>query len=287
MLQQLIDSQPGIVIASALHTLGAIGLLGGLIGYLAWHRGLRRGHHNPNVLVFATFLTYLSIVVNLLGGFMRTYQTGHPGITDFGSSSWVRAIAIKHVFLFLGMGAAVYLLERVATDHLAAFRDGALAKAATTGHTLGVLALTLAIVVAAVLGAVSTVLPTGAAEAPMEEPAMQADVYLNASGTYQATPLSPGQAGGELNVPDGVHDIEVTLTWTSTASNLGVQLLDPAGAVAKQFAEADGSLTGTLGAVPTPGTWTYRITSSDPVVSTGYTLQFHLPAGNGTAHGHL
>ncbi len=286
LLQQINDSQAGVVIATTFHTLGAVGLLGGLIGYVAWHRHLRRGHHNPNVLAFATFLTYLSILVNLLGGFMRTYETGHPHITEFASSSWVRAISIKHVFLFLGMGAAVFLLESVAPRHLKTMREDRLADASMAGHGVGVLLVSLGIVVAAVLGAVSTTLPT--AEAMPEEPAPAVpDAYLNASGTFQSTPVAPGNAGGDLAVPAGMGDVEVVLTWDVAQANLGVQLVDPQGTVAKDLPGTGGRVEGSLGLAPTPGIWTYRITSPDPIVNVQWTLQFHMPASSGPGdHAH-
>jgi hypothetical protein len=283
--QSLIDSKVGIVLSTALHTLGAIGLLGGLIGYVAWHRHLMRGHHHANVLHFATFLTYISILVNLLGGFMRTYETGHPHITDFATSSWVRAIAIKHVFLFLGMGAAVYLFERVAPRHLKAMWDSKLPETSLTGHTLGVLLVALGIVVAAVLGAVSSVLPVGAAA--MEEPDLIIpDSYLNVSGTYQATPLTPGTTESDLPVPAGMADIELVLTWTVSQSNLGVQLVDPGGTIVKDLQGSGGRVEGSLGRAPVAGTWTYRIVSPDGIVDTAWTLAIHMPAGNGTHQDH-
>ncbi len=283
--QQLNDSQPGVVIGTALHTLGAIGLLGGLIAYVAWHRHLARGQHHAQLLHFATFLAYVSIVANLLGGFMRTYETGHPHITAFATSAWVRAIAIKHVFLFVGMGAAVFLLERVAPRQRRALKEGRLEEERQTGHRVGVLLVALGIVVAAVLGAVSTVLPVGEAAAPGEPEPTVPDGYLNASGTYQATPLGPGSAGGELPVPDGMADIEVVLTWTAATSSLGIELVAPSGLVAKDLSGTNGRVEGALGRTPEAGTWTYRITSQDAVVSTQYTVAFHLPADNGT-HSH-
>lgn len=285
--QSLIDSKVGIVLSTTLHTLGAIGLLGGLIGYVAWHRHLVRGHHHANVLHFATFLTYLSIVVNLLGGFMRTYETGHPHITEFGSSAWVRAISIKHVFIFLGMAAAVFLFERVAPRHLKAMWDSKLPEQSMTGHTLGVLLVALGIIVAAVLGAVSTVLPVGAAA--MEEPdAVLTDSYLNVSGTYQSTPLAPGGSGGEIPVPAGMHDLLFVLTWTSASpqSTLGIQLRDPAGTIVKDVTGSGGRAEGSLGHAPVAGTWRYQLTSPDAFVNAQWILAVHIPAGNGTGHEH-
>jgi hypothetical protein len=284
--QGIIDSKVGQVLGTTLHTLGAIGLLGGLIGYVSWHRHLQKGHHHANVLHFATFLSYISILVNLLGGFMRTYETGHPHITDFASSAWVRAISIKHVFIFLGMGASVFLFERVAPRHLKAMWDGKLPQESMTGHNLGVLLVALGIVVAAVLGAVSGILPLPAKQMPEPEGEAAKDAYFNATGTFQSSPLAPGTAGGDLVVPAGVHDIEFTLTWTPTQTNLGLQLRTPSGIVAKSFSGTGGSLEGNLDATPVAGTWTYELTSPDPVVNVAWTVQFHMPAGNATAHGH-
>jgi hypothetical protein len=154
-LQEFIDSQAGIVLSVSLHTLGAIALLGGLVGYLAWYRHLRLGHHHASWLQGAAFLTYVAIVANLVGGFMRTYETGHPSITQFNDSAWVRALAVKHVFLFVAMGAAVVLFERVAPRLIRAFKAGSLAPVAPLGHRLGVLLVAVGILLAAILGAVT------------------------------------------------------------------------------------------------------------------------------------
>lgn len=286
VFQNLNDSAAGVVIGTALHTLGAIGLLGGLVGYVAWHRHLHRGHHHARVLNTATFLAYVSILINLVGGFMRTYETGHPHITEFASSAWVRAISIKHVFLFVGMGAAVYLFEVVAPRHIKAMQEGRLAEEPMTKHTLGVLLVALGIMVAAVLGAVSTVLPVGAApmEEDMETPAV--DSYLNVSGTYQTTPLAPGEAQGEFPVPAGMHDLLFVLTWTQPPANLGLRLRDPGGTIVKDVAGSGGGLEGALGRAPDAGTWKYELTSADAVVNTQWDLALHMPVGNGTGHEH-
>ena len=288
LLQNLNDSAAGVVMGTALHTIGAIGLLGGLVGYVAWHRHLHQGHHHARILNTATFLAYVSILINLLGGFMRTYETGHPSITEFGTSAWVRAISIKHVFLFVGMGAAVYLFERVAPRHIKAMQEGRLGEEPMTKHTLGVLLVALGIMVAAVLGAVSTVLPVAAEpmEEEMEVPAV--DSYLNVSGNYQSTPLAPGEAQGEVPVPVGMHDLLFVLTWTSPSpqANLGLRLLDPGGTIVKDVTGSGGRLEGNLGRAPEAGTWTYQITSADTFVNAQWELALHLPAGNGTGHEH-
>lgn len=287
VFQTLNDSAAGVVVGTALHTLGAIGLLGGLIGYVAWHRHLHRGHHHARVLNFATFLTYISILANLLGGFMRTYETGHPSITEFGSSSWVRAIAIKHLFIFLSMGAAIVLFERIAPRHIRAMKAGSLADEPMTTHALGVLVVALGIVVAALLGAVSTVLLPAQAQ-DMQGPGdgegdgLAADAYHNATGQLVSTPFAPGESSSSFEVPAGSTDLEATLIWTPTVANLQVVLEEPDGDVAFQVGGADGQQEGSLGSQPAPGRWTYRITTSDPVASIDWDLTLRMPqaAGN-------
>lgn len=277
MLQSFNDSVFGVVLGTVLHTLGAIGLLGGLVGYLAWHRHLRKGHHHANALAWATFLTYFAIVVNLLGGFMRTYQTGHPGLSQFDTSAWVRAIAIKHVFLFAGMAAAVVLFEVVAPRHLKAHREGRLAQAPMTGHVLGVLLVVLGIVVAAFLGAVSSVTALPSDELPDDHAVHPADAYHNATGQLVATPLTPTAATGSFTVPANRTDLLVELTWTPSVANLVILLEASPGSQDLRLGGGNGVAHGALGTPPTPGTWSYTISSPDAVVNVQWQLAVRLP----------
>lgn len=278
------DSAAGVVLGTTMHTLGAIGLLGGLVGYMAWHRHLRRGHHHANVLAGATFLTYFAIVVNLAGGFMRTYETGHPHITEFSTSAWVRAISIKHLFLFAGMGAAVYLFEVVAPRHLKALREQTLHTVPSTGHTLGILLVILGIVVAAVLGAVSSTLPVGATPMDDSGSAPLVDAYHNATGQLLGTPLAPAVAGADFVVPANRTGIGITLTWTPAQSNVRFELLDPQGQVRFDRTAATGTLDAALDEVPEAGTWSYRLSSPDAVINAQWTLSLHLAVT--AEHGH-
>lgn len=277
-LQTLVDSKLGVVLATTMHTLGAIGMLGGLVGYVAWHRHLRRGHHHPTVLASATFMAYFSILVNLIGGFMRTYETGHPHITEFASSAWVRAISIKHVFIFAGMAASIVLFERVAPRHLKAHKAGTLADERMTANSLAVLTVVLGIVVSAILGAVSSILPVGAAavDDDMGEPLV--DEYQNATGQLLGTPLAQAVVTGDFTVSANRTDLAVLLTWTPTTSNVQLELLDPSGDVRMARSAATGTIDDALGAAPTPGRWTYRISSADAVVNAQWSLAIHLPA---------
>jgi hypothetical protein len=280
------DSQLGVVLGSVLHTLGAIAFLGGLVGYIAWHRHLALGHHHRKVLDASAFLTYLAIVVNLLGGFMRTYQTGHPHITQFAESPWVRAIVIKHGFLFLAQGFAVYLFEVVAPRLLRAHKAGTLADPNPLGHRIGVAVVAFGIVLAAILGALTQVVPLVSADAPIDD--THGDMagmtaYHNATGQLTSSPVRPGQSSGSFVVPNGTHQLRAILEWTPTQYDLDLLLTAPSGA---QTAEAGSQ--GTLEAqvdAPEVGTWTYTITS-DLAVDAAWTLSVSLSMAEDAEHDH-
>jgi hypothetical protein len=260
-LQEFIDSQAGIVLSVSLHTLGAIALLGGLVGYLAWHRHLRHGHHHPAILQAAAFLTYIAIVANLVGGFMRTYETGHPSITQFNESAWVRALAIKHVFLFAAMGAAIVLFERIAPRLIRAFKEGTLTEPRPLGHRVGVVLVGLGILLAAILGAVTQVVPLVEAqpEPDLGHGGHGLVRYANATGQLTSTPLAPGAASGGFQVAEGTAQLAVTLQWSPATFDLTLRLVPPSGGavdVAGSNGRAEQELVG-----PVAGSWSYTITS--------------------------
>lgn len=272
------DSQLGVVLGSVLHTLGAIAFLGGLVGYLSWHRHLAvKGHHHGRLLDNAAFLTYLSIVVNLLGGFMRTFQSGHPHLTQWDESPWVRAIAIKHLFLFVGQGAAIYLFEVVAPRLLKAHKAadaGGPVQFSPLGHRLGVLLVALGILVASVLGALTQVVPLVSAEAGMEDGHAHAVVeFHNATGQLTSTALQPGQSTGSFRVPNGTVLLEATLTWTPTQYTLRLDLAGPG--VTVDSAQGVAGPAGTLSLeveAPPAGTWTYAV-GSDFAIDASWTVE--------------
>ena len=272
------DSQLGVVLGSVLHTLGAIAFLGGLVGYLSWHRHLAaKGQHHGRLLDNAAFLTYLSIVVNLLGGFMRTFQAGHPQLTQFGESPWVRAIAIKHAFLFVAQGAAVYLFEVVAPRLVRAHKADALRQPNPLGHGVGVLLVVLGVLVAAVLGALTQVVPFVSADAGTEESERQTSVqFANATGQLSSSPLQPARSTGPFRVPNGTVLLEATLTWTPTQYALRLDLAGPGVTAdsARGVATTAGSLTLKVEGPPA-GDWTYFV-ESDLAADASWTLSIRM-----------
>jgi hypothetical protein len=258
------DSQVGVYLGSVLHTLGAIALLGGVVAYVAWHRQLAQaGHHHRGALEAGMLLTYVAIVVNLLGGFMRTVQSGHPHLWQFAESPWVRAIAVKHVFLLAGMAAAVYLFERVAPRLVRRHKAGTLGDASPAGHRVGVLLAVLGIVVAAILGAVTQVVPlvsAGDGEGEGHDHAALGVLHHNATGQLTSTPLAPAASTGTFQVPNGTIRLDAALSWTPPQSSLRLELESPAG-VRHTASGGNGGTPLLPRHAPQPGTWTYRVAS--------------------------
>lgn len=287
-LQAFNDSQIGVVLGTVMHTVGAIAFLGGLVGYIAWHRHLKAGYHQKSVLNTSAFLTYFAILINLVGGFMRTWETGHPHLTEFATSSWVRAITIKHVFLFAGYAAAIGLFEVVAPRLIKAYKAGTYATASQSLHRVGVLVVALGIFVAAFLGALSTVIPIAAAEAMDDDmdhgghtnETSVADRYLNATGQLSGfVPSQTAETRSTFEVAPGTVSINATLLWNPTQFCLRLNLLAP-----NTTAVPTGGCTPTPGTgrrevtldAPAAGTWTYVIDATNPV-NVNWDLSLRMP----------
>lgn len=264
------DSPTGVVLASILHTLGALGFLGGLVGYLAWHRFLVHGHHHQRLLVNANSLAYTAIVANLLGGFMRTFESDHPGLEEFGSSAWVRAIAVKHLFLFLAMGCIVYLFESMAPRLLRAHRKGTLGDGAPTGHRVAVVLTAFGITTAAVLGALTLVYPP--LEAQPEGPHAHAEPtvhVLNKTGTLTTSPLAPASSSEPFVLSNATTALHVAFSWTPSAFALSADIKGPSGQLVT-LSSAGGAATADLVA-PEAGTWSYTV-RADAAANAAWTL---------------
>ncbi|MCA1811257.1 MAG: hypothetical protein LC623_04510 [Halobacteriales archaeon] len=259
-LQAFTDSDLGVATATSLHTLGALGFLGGVLAYVAWHRALRQGQDHPGLLRGAAFTTYLSIAANLLGGFLRTYESDHPRLSSFPTSPWVQAIAVKHLFLFTAMGAAVVLFERTVPRLRRAAAQGRLAEVSTAPHRVGTALVFTGIAVAALLGSVSQVVAMFPAD-PVQEPhAMEMARYQNFTGTLDGTPAAPAHGGGAFLVPGNATVLRFTVD-AGGAPALRITLTEPDGTA---HTVADGSVT--LVDRPKPGAWRFDL---DAPVGTG------------------
>jgi hypothetical protein len=298
-LQALNDSELGGIIGTVLHSLGAIALLGGLAGYVAWHNHLKLGHHHRRVLATSAGLTYVAIFANLVGGFMRTWQSVHPGLSEWSESPWVRAITIKHLFIFAAMAAAVVLFEVVAVRHLRAFKEGKLAEAKHGLHQTMTFVTALGILVAAVLGALAQTVPLVEGEADDGDGGMDGDgddeqppgeataLYHNATGQLTSSPAAPREPTATFQVPQGTTDLDVTLNWQPAQFALGFRLDGPNGA-AEAAPQPGGQASASFvpdndGEPPEPGTWTYTILSEGVVVNADWELSIRFAQAQGNS----
>ncbi len=225
-----IFTEPGAAIATILHAVGAIGYLAGLGMYVVWQRDMQAGFDNPRTLANAAGATYISILVNLLGGFIRTYQPGHPSLTAFADEPWVVLMVLKHAALFIGIGLAAYLFE------VAAPRIRRRAKAGKSwsakGPDAAAAGVLASILVAAVLGGVSTVVDIGQPPAPpdMVPPPL---VYEGETHWFNGT-VNAGEVDmGSFLVPEQAQSIVATITMngqTIDPNQVTLVLIDPTGA---------------------------------------------------------
>lgn len=265
-----IFSAPGAALATLLHTLGAIGYLGGMGLFIAWRRAIRQGHHNGGTLGTAAALLYVSIAANLLGGFIRTYQPGHPSFSQFFSEPWVAVMVVKHVFLFIGIFAVAYLLELYAPRLRRAWKQGTLDTIRHKTADRMVFAVVLSIVVAAVLGGASTVLLGGASADGGDDalvvpsrPVFAADQHFE--GVY-TTDAQGGTAQGTFEVPADTARIDASFAVASSGLQPGqliIAIIDPTGARTQDAITPTGAPDLDLAIErPVAGLWRYEVSGS-------------------------
>lgn len=285
-IRDALDSEPALILATTLHTLGAIGVIAALTTHIAWVRKLRAGIDSRPLDQATFWLMVNAIVANLVGGFMRTYLPGHPSLVDFSGSPWVQVMALKHAFIFAALGALVYLHHRVAPRLRRLAEDGALPARADAGHAIGAWVIVTSVVVASVLGAMAQITPLGEGfEDDMHggpgvviiEGDGRTVRYINNTGSLtSAPPLIEDVATGTFSVPNDAVLLEATLIWSDPVASLRLDL-----DAARDQGNAGGSYGGGDGRVearidgPTRGDWTYRV-SGENAFNVGWELSIRL-----------
>lgn len=235
-IQGFVDSDGGNVLATFLHTFGALLFTAGLFLYVYQARLIKHARlqvtPSLRLLPLAHILNLSGIAMNGLGGLMRLYQSDHPRLDQVGSSLWVQVIFVKHLFLIVGVGLAAFLTLRT---HLLAQSDEAPQNffPETRRITTFAAASFATIIVASVLGAIASSAPLPAAQGmegsgqalsfPVDMGSGTETVitYANASGFISGTMVQPGRASSSLAVPAGTTEVWVELTWrNSTRSSL-------------------------------------------------------------------
>lgn len=282
-LQGFNDSPAGVFLAGILHSVGALFFAGGIALYLYVAHSIRRssregGPTNVGLLTYAHAFTLGGIVLNGVGGVMRLYESDHPGIDRLGDSTWVQVLLVKHLFLVLGVGLAVWLAWR--TRHLTRAPERAeKLEAESTRMGWFAAASFSTILLAAVLGAAAgnVNLASDLGEAPPladmggEDHAAHGEgEVLNehaSSGTLTGTPGQPGTHDITWRVPSGTDRVTIALSWDTvegvSAAELDFQVQDESGQA------VDGERTRIAGAVTLvvsaegvrPGLWTVTVTA--------------------------
>lgn len=238
-IQGFVDSDGGNVLATFLHTFGALLFTAGLFLYVYQARLVKNARGRDiapslRLLPLAHVLNLSGIGMNGLGGLMRLYQSDHPGLDQMGDSLWVQVIFVKHLFLIVGVGLAAFLTLRT---HLLAQSDHAPRNFFPETQRITTLAAAsfATIIVASVLGAIASSAPLPAAEgtegagqalsvpvdANLGSSTTTVISYANASGFITGSLVQPGRASSSLPVPAGATEVWAELAWrNSTRSSI-------------------------------------------------------------------
>lgn len=245
-IQGFIDSGEGIFLASLSHTFGALLFTAGIALYLYQARLVRIAKEElemPSVqwLPLAHILTIAGVGLNGIGGLMRLKQGDHPGLDELGASSpegtWVTVLLVKHLFLIVGIGLAMWLTGQTFWMSRKAEAPGNFLPHANRITAFAIISF-LTIIAATVGG----VIAQGAlAPQPMDAEganalgtaddalALGGVSYQNFTGSLSGSAAQPGEAKFDVMVPPGVSQVRVTITWSSELARLDAALADAAG----------------------------------------------------------
>lgn len=283
-LQGFIDSDFGIVFASITHTFGALLFTAGLALYLYQARLVRVARKVGDMpslqwLPLAHILNVAGIGLNGMGGLMRLKQGDHPGLEVLGSSLWVQAILIKHLFLVVGIGLALFLTART---YLMARQPEAPRNFLPESRRITSFAVAsfATILVASILGGVAgnatlpgvddgtaTAASTNMGNPPPGAAQMPNGVYYaNHTATITGAPMNPGRAQSDFLVPDGASEVWVEVSWSSTAAVLDASIKAPEGAtIAPKKTNGATRVELAVNEAVVGGTWTVVVTSERAV----------------------
>ncbi|MBI2077804.1 MAG: hypothetical protein HYT80_05450 [Euryarchaeota archaeon] len=243
LAQKFIDSDPGVVLASFLHTTGALLFTAGIILYVYQARLLdaaKKASHAPSlkVLPIAHGLNLLGIAFNGMGGLMRLYQSDHPRIDELGTNTWVQLLFVKHLFLVLGVGLAVFLTFRT---HVLSIADDAPKTLFPETRRIQLLAIGSfgTILLASILGAAaanSFVPPAGTGaqtDTGGDDHAVHGTAtffrYANTTGTIGGTVVAPARETVTLDVPPMGFELWADLRWDTQNTALRLEVKNPEG----------------------------------------------------------
>jgi hypothetical protein len=146
-----------IVLSTMLHSLGALAWVLGTVAWAVWRRTLWEGHNAGRIKRLSDVSTIAAIAANFLGGTLRLFQPGHPGLENLGSDAWVQLIFVKHIALVGAVVLSVWMHWRLGPRILASFVAGRPDTRTESWARIAPWLVLSAIALAAILGAASTV----------------------------------------------------------------------------------------------------------------------------------
>lgn len=254
-----LDSSFSLITATTLHTLGAIGVVAALMLSALWLRKLRAGEDAANLQRMTRVLVWVSLAANLIGGAMRTYLPRHPGLSALGDNAWVQVMFLKHIFIFVALGALLYLAYVAIPRADTANRNPAVSFSAFL--------VVLGVVVASILGGYAQITPVEGEEedggAATQTPPIRGLQFANATGTLTSLPLAPTTETGTF-----VMDEVISASALFIGEDLELNLVAP-----------DGSTHG-AGTLPViPGQWQYEV-SAQIALAVQWSLSVEMTTGD-------
>jgi hypothetical protein len=273
--QRFNDSGLGVFLSSVMHTAGALLFTAGIVAFLLVAHSLKtkQGSRGPwlTLLPYAHWLTIVGIALNGVGGLLRLYESDHPGIDQLGSSLWVQVLFIKHVFLVIGVGLALWVTFKTQAPEP---EEEPVPQLGMTPQriTLFSAGSFVTIVIATLLGAVaaqSLVLPAPINDqGPIDHgggngSGLPPYLSFSASGVARGTPLvAYSRDALTFPVPNGTTSVVVVLSWTTAQAELNFTLRHEEGtAIATTYTRAGTVVRAQANQTIPLGNWTVVVTS--------------------------
>ncbi len=263
-IRDAFETEVGLVTATTLHSVGAIGVVVALLMFLARARRIQAGVSDKELVRPTAIVIWTSIAANLVGGFMRTYLPAHPTVVDVGHSPWVQVMILKHAFIFASMAALLHLHYMVAPWLAKRATQGVATARVPTAQAVSVFVVILSVVVASVLGGFAQITPLGEGHDGMQDDTPPQNVVddfgdervFSASSSLTSTPISPQSDRGSFQLRSDVVELEITFVHDQTSgATLSLTLTDPQG---EQHEVPRGEATRLLALA---GVWSYVVTS--------------------------
>lgn len=292
-LRDAFETEAGLVLATTLHTIGAIAVVAALAMWLSWAKRVHDDQSRDELRRATGKVIWLGIAANLVGGGMRTYLPDHPTIVHIGDEPWVQVMVLKHLFILAALFGLVHLHHVVGPWLEKRKAAGRLDERAPTAQAVSVFLVVLGVVVASVLGGYAQITPIEhegdddvVVQSGGDAPTLNATQYLHASGSVTGFGPVDQPATGSFDVPRGTAFLGVSLVWDDPLADLRITLdstrndsVEGAFSHGASFGDADGDVSDAIES-PVWGPWSYVI-EGDNAINVAWTLVLSMQPAEG------